>query len=213
MAGDSFGKIFQIHNWGESHGVGIGVVVTGCPANISITEKDIQHDLDRRRPHQSKITSQRNEPDTLQILSGVFHGKTTGAPIHLFVANVDAKKKDYHALKQLYRPSHADFTYHKKYGVRDPYGGGRSSARLMAANVAAAAIAKKILHQKRIRIFAYVESIKHLRSSVPIHRVTPTTIEKSVVRCPDKKISQQMIELVTQLNNKAIHLVELLCVW
>ncbi len=145
MAGNSFGNLLKITTWGESHGPAIGAVIDGCPAGVKVTEKDIQKELDRRRPGQSKLTSPRNEADKVEILSGVFEGRTTGSPISLMVKNKDQKSKDYSKIKSVYRPGHADFTYDAKYGIRDYRGGGRTSARETIGRVAAGAIAKKII--------------------------------------------------------------------
>ena len=142
MAGDSFGKLFKISNWGESHGKGIGVVVEGCPAGLKLNEEDIQPYLDKRRPGQSSITTRRDEADAVEILSGTVDGITTGTPLTLFIRNKDQKSKDYSEMAKLYRPSHADYTYQKKYGIRDVAGGGRSSARVTAGHVAAGAVAQ-----------------------------------------------------------------------
>src|SRR5437763_14232803 len=147
MAGNSFGTLFRFTTWGESHGPAIGVVVDGAPPRIPLAEPDIQHWLDRRKPGQSRFTTQRREPDQVKILSGVFEGQTTGAPIQLMIENVDARSKDYDETKDRFRPGHADYTYWAKYGVRDYRGGGRQSARETATRVAAGAIARKILNQ------------------------------------------------------------------
>lgn len=147
MAGNSFGKLFCVTTFGESHGAAMGCIVDGCPPGLALTESDIQHDLDRRKPGASRFTSQRREADHVKILSGVFEGMTTGTPIGLLIENVDQKSKDYQSIKDLFRPGHADYTYHHKYGIRDYRGGGRSSARETAMRVAAGAIAKKYLHE------------------------------------------------------------------
>ena len=197
MAGDSFGQLFRIHNWGESHGKGIGIIVEGCPPNFPLKEKDIQKDLDRRRPGQSFITTQRNERDKVEILSGTTFGKTTGTPIMLVIYNQDHRSKDYTHLKKLFRPSHADYTYEKKYGIREVAGGGRSSARVMAGNVAAGAIAKKILAKKtKTQIFAYVKSIKNIVCDLPVEKINPNQIESNIIRCPDQNIAKNMIQLI-----------------
>jgi RimJ/RimL family protein N-acetyltransferase len=164
MPANTFGEMFRITTFGESHGKGVGVVVDGCPAGLELTEQDIQKELDRRRPGQSKITTPRNEPDKVEILSGVFEGKTTGAPICLMVFNTDQKSQDYQKLKDLYRPGHADFTFDQKFGHRDPRGGGRTSARIMIGRVAAGAIAKKFLKEKlNIEFLAYTESVGKIK--------------------------------------------------
>ena len=148
MSFNTFGKIFRFTTWGESHGPAIGCIVDGCPPNISLTEKDIQKDMDRRRPGNSKFVSQRKESDKIEILSGIFNGKTTGTPISILIRNEDKRSRDYESIKNKFRPGHADFTYFKKYGIRDYRGGGRSSARETVMRVAAGAIAKKYLKQR-----------------------------------------------------------------
>ena len=152
MPGNTFGQLFRITTWGESHGPGIGVVVDGCPAGLPLTEKDIQKELDRRRTGQSKVTTTRKEPDRIRFLSGVFQGKTTGTPLAMMVENADADSSKYELIKHLYRPGHADFTYDRKYGFRDYRGGGRSSARETVGRVAAGAIAKKLL-SRAVQVF------------------------------------------------------------
>ncbi len=194
--GDSLGKIFRITNWGESHGKAIGVVIEGCPALLNLKKEDIQKELDRRRPGQSIATTARNEKDIVEILSGVFNGKTTGSPITLIIYNKDIKKKDYADLKEKYRPSHADFTMEKKYGIRDFYGGGRSSARITAANVAAGAVAKKILRKAGIEIIAYVKKIKNISANIIPENVKKKDVESSIIRCPDKKASEKILDLI-----------------
>lgn len=165
MSGNSFGKFFKVTTFGESHGLALGAIVDGCPAGLELNEKDLQKDLDRRKPGQSKYTSQRKEPDEVQILSGIFKGKTTGTPIGLIVKNVNDKSKDYDAIKDKFRPGHADFTYFNKYGgIRDYRGGGRASARETVMRVAAGAIAKKILKEKfNGEVFGYVSQIGHIK--------------------------------------------------
>ena len=163
MAGDSLGQLFRVTNWGESHGKAIGCVVEGCPAGLTLTEADLQPALDRRRPGQSRIVTQRKEADQVEILSGVVDGVTTGTSISLMIRNQDQRSKDYNEMAQLYRPSHADFTYQQKYGVRDVAGGGRSSARVTAPNVAAGAIAQKVLKAEcGVEIITYVKSVGDL---------------------------------------------------
>ena len=156
---NSFGKIFKISTFGESHGKAIGVVIDGCPSGIEINENDIQLELDRRKPGQSKITTQRKESDSVEVLSGVFNGKTTGSPISLYIKNKDQKSSDYDHISTVFRPSHADYTYHKKYKNRDHRGGGRSSARETANCVAAGELAKKILNKIGVEINAYVSKV------------------------------------------------------
>lgn len=163
MAGSTYGTLFRITTWGESHGPAIGVVIDGCPSGLSLSEEDIQKQLDRRKPGQSKFTTKRNESDTAQILSGVFEGKTTGTPISVIVYNQDQRSRDYGKIKDCYRPGHADYTFDAKYGIRDYRGGGRSSARETTGRVAAGAIAKKILEQLGIDLIAFTRSIGDIR--------------------------------------------------
>lgn len=191
MPGNSFGQLFRLTTWGESHGVAIGGVIDGCPAGVSLSEADIQPDLDRRRPGQSLITSARLEADQVEILSGVFQGKTTGTPISLMIHNKDHRSKDYEKLKDVYRAGHADEVYDLKYGFRDYRGGGRSSARETAMRVAAAAIAKKIL-PKKTKVIAYTQQIQHLMVEQPKF----SQIEQNPVRAADNAIAKQMVELI-----------------
>lgn len=202
MAGDSIGKIFRVTNWGESHSEAIGAVVEGCPPLILLKESDIQKELDRRRPGQSSISSPRMEKDKVSILSGVFEGKTTGAPISLIIFNKDFKKEDYSKLKDSFRPGHADATYMLKYGIRDPFGGGRSSGRLTAPNVAAGAIAKKVLEKYGVEILAYTKQIKNIKAEFDPLKVTFKDIESNIVRCPDKKAANKMIKVIKDALNK-----------
>src|SRR3989338_9094848 len=198
MAGNSFGQLFRITNWGESHGKAIGVVIDGCPPLLELNEEDIQADLNRRLPGQSEITTPRKEDDRVEILSGVSGGKTTGAPISLIIRNTDVRKSDYKEMRTLYRPSHADFTYEAKYGIRDPSGGGRSSARLTACNVAAGAIAKKLLREKfGTEIIAYVRKIKDVEAGIDPEQVAKKDVEATIVRCPDKAQAKKMIALIS----------------
>ena len=162
MSFNTFGKIFRFTTWGESHGPAIGCIVDGCPPNISIKEQDIQIELDKRKPGQSKFTTQRKEDDKVQILSGVFEGKTTGTPISLIIYNKDTRSRDYETIKNKFRPGHADFTYFKKYGIRDYRGGGRQSARETASRVAAGAIAKKVLEKKIGKRFKVIGAVTQL---------------------------------------------------
>ncbi len=198
MSGDTLGKLFKVTNWGESHGPAIGCVVEGCPANIALSEIDIQPFLDRRRPGQSKLVTQRNESDQVEILSGVFEGKTTGTPISLLIKNQNKKSKDYDEFAKLYRPSHADFTYQQKYKIRDPAGGGRSSARMTASNVAAGAIAFKVLSKMGIEILSWVDSVADIKADIEPQQITAELIESNPVRCPDidaaKKMEQEILK-------------------
>ena len=193
-----FGKIFKISTYGESHGKAIGVIIDGCPSGIEINEKDIQLELNRRKPGQSKITTQRNESDSVEILSGVFNGKTTGSPISLFIKNKDQKSSDYDHITTVFRPSHADYTYHKKYENRDFRGGGRSSARETANWVAAGAIAKKILEDLGIEINAYVSRVGKLKMDTNYKNLNLKNTESNIVRCPDKNFANKFIEIIDE---------------
>ncbi len=196
MAGNSIGNTFRVTTFGESHGVAIGVVIDGCPAGIEVDESLIQSDLQRRRPGQSKLTTQRKEEEKFEILSGVFEGRTLGTPICVTIPNSDARSKDYDHLKESFRPSHADYTYEAKYGHRDHRGGGRSSARETAARVVAGAFAKMLLQQVGIEIVAYVSSVADVVSEVDDKTVSLIDVEKSLVRCPDLDASTQMEALI-----------------
>ena len=202
MAGNSFGKLFKITTFGESHGAAIGVVIDGFPAGIEVNEKLIYQDLQRRRPGQSKLTTQRKESEELQILSGVFEGKSIGSPICVTIPNKDARSKDYDHLKETFRPSHADFTYEAKYGHRDHRGGGRSSARETAARVVAGAFAKMLLQQVGMEIVAYVSSVANVCATVNNQTVSLNEVEKSLVRCPDKKSSSEMELLIDSVRKE-----------
>ncbi len=197
--GSSFGKCFTISTWGESHGGSIGVVIDGCPPQIPISTDFLQQELDRRRPGQSKITTQRKEPDTATVVSGIWEGKTTGTPIAVYVSNTDARPNAYDEMKDKYRPSHADFTYQSKYGIRNHEGGGRSSARETVARVAAGAIAKQILKQiAGIKIRAYVSSIQNIDLENPESLDFPKLeqVEANIVRCPNPDIAEKMIDAI-----------------
>ncbi len=198
MPGNSFGNLFRITTWGESHGPALGVVIDGCPAGLDISEDDIQHELDRRRPGQSRITTQRKEPDKVEILSGIFDGKTLGTPISLMIQNADVISKSYEDIKDTYRPGHADFTYETKYGIRDYRGGGRSSARETVGRVAAAAIAKKILGIHGIRTYGYVKRV----GDIVALNVDLEEIENNPVRCPDREIAKKMVELIEDVRRE-----------
>ena len=193
---NSFGKIFRISTFGESHGPAIGVIIDGCPSGILISSEEIQKDLDRRKPGQSKITTQRKESDDVEILSGVFDGISTGMPISLQIKNKDYKSSDYNHLSKSFRPSHADFTYQKKYGVRDYRGGGRSSARETANWVAAGSIAKKILAPLNITIHAYVSKVGKCEVDKNYVDMDLSKIESNIVRCPDKEFAKKFIEII-----------------
>ncbi len=197
MAGNSSGQLFRITTFGESHGGAVGVVVDGCPPGIEITEEEIQKELDRRKPGQSKITTPRKEADRIKILSGYFEGKTTGTPILMIAYNEEFESDDYLELKEAYRPSHADFTYEAKYGFRDWRGSGRASARETLARVAAGAIAKKYLQEKLgIEIVSYVDQVGDIKANVDFNDVTPADVEGNIVRCPNQKVALEMIELI-----------------
>ena len=202
MAGNSFGEIFRITTFGESHGNAIGVVIDGCPAGLDIDLDFLQKELDRRKPGQSAITTQRKESDLFQILSGVYEGKTIGSPIAIIIPNEDAKPEDYDQLKATYRPSHADFTYQEKYGIRDHRGGGRSSARETAARVVSGAIAKLLLKKYNIRIQAYVSSIGTLSVSKPYQELNLADAETNIVRCADPETAEKMIALIQDVRAK-----------
>ncbi len=189
MAGSTFGTIFRISTWGESHGKGIGVVVDGCPAGITLSEDDIQKELDRRKPGQNRYTTARSESDSVEILSGVFEGKTTGTPISLLVRNQDQRSRDYGNISELYRPGHADITFDRKYGFRDYRGGGRSSGRETIGRVAAGAVAKRLLAELGITVNAYVSQIGPV--SIDRDRMDLSFAEKSPVRMPDEEASER----------------------
>src|SRR5437764_3910088 len=196
--GNTFGQFFRVTTFGESHGGGIGAVVDGCPPRIAVSNADIQQELDRRRPGQSKITTQRNEPDRCEILSCVFEGRTLGPPITVLVRNQDARPEAYEAMRETFRPSHADFTYQAKYGIRNWQGGGRASARETIGRVAAAAIAKKVLTQlfPALELVAYVKRIHHIEAEVDRDTVTLEQTESNIVRCPDASVAERMIEFI-----------------
>jgi len=197
--GNSFGKLFKITTFGESHGVALGVIVEGCPAGLVIDEQKIQAEMQRRKPGQSKITTQRKEEDAIQILSGVFEGKSTGTPIGILIPNADQKSRDYSHISDKFRPSHADFTYFEKYGIRDYRGGGRSSARETAARVAAGAIAKQLLAQYQIEIYAFVSQVGGLKLEKPLNELDLSKTEENIIRCPDPETANAMIELIDQV--------------
>jgi chorismate synthase len=197
---NSFGHLFRITTWGESHGGGVGVVVDGCPPKLKLTEADIQPDLDRRRPGQSKIVTPRKESDTVQILSGTFEGKTLGTPISMWVKNEDQRSEAYNEMASKFRPSHADYTYHAKFGIRAWPGGGRTSARETIGRVAAGAIAKKILSEQfGVEVLAYVSQVQKLTAEIDHERVTMKQIESNIVRCPDVKMAEKMIRLIEKM--------------
>ena len=201
MAGNSFGTLFKITTFGESHGGGVGVIVDGCPPGLTLEESDIQKEMDRRKPGQSSITTPRKEADIIRIFSGVFEGKTTGTPM-MMALNENTKSEDYNNLKDLFRPSHADFTYEAKYGVRNWAGSGRSSARETLARVAAGAIAQKFLKEKLgIEFISYVQKVGLIETVIDPLLVTMGGVESNIIRCPDKKVAAEMIELVEQVKS------------
>ncbi len=198
--GNTFGHLFRITTWGESHGGGVGVVVDGCPPRLKLTEADIQPDLDRRRPGQSKIVSPRKEADKVQILSGTFNGKTLGTPISMWVKNEDARPEAYTEMATKFRPSHADYTYFAKFGIRAWPGGGRTSARETIGRVAAGAIAKKVLREKfGVEVLSYVKQVQRLVADVNPDKVKFKDIESNIVRCPDKAAAEKMIRLIEKM--------------
>jgi len=199
MSGNVFGRIFRISTYGESHGVAVGVVIDGCPAGIKVDLDAIQHDLSRRRPGQSNIVTQRKEEDKVEIVSGVMDGLSTGTPISLIVRNKDQKSRDYDHIKDKFRPSHADYTYQEKYGIRDYRGGGRSSARETVARVAAGAIAKEFLSQSGISVHAYVSQVGDLKLTKDIKTLGYSQIEQNIIRCPDPELAEQMIDLIKEV--------------
>lgn len=194
--GNSFGKLFKITTFGESHGKALGVTIEGCPAGLAIDEEFIRQEMQRRKPGQSKITTQRREEDEIEILSGVFEGKSTGTPIGIVIRNADQKSKDYSHISDKFRPSHADYTYFEKYGLRDYRGGGRSSARETAARVAAGAIAKMLLKAKGISVQAYVSQVGDLTLEKNYQELDLSQTENNIVRCPDPEIAEEMISLI-----------------
>jgi chorismate synthase len=196
--GNTYGLLFKISTFGESHGPAIGVIIDGCPAGLEIDEAFIQSELSRRKPGQSKITTQRKEDDVFKILSGVFEGKATGTPITLVIENQDQRSKDYGHIAEKFRPSHADYTYEAKYGIRDYRGGGRSSARETAARVAAGAIAKLLLSKSNIAINAYVSQVGDIKAP-HYSTLDLSQTESNIVRCPDAATAEKMIDLIDQV--------------
>lgn len=197
---NSFGQLFRVTTWGESHGGGIGVVVDGCPPRLKLSEADIQPDLDRRRPGQSKIVTPRKEADRVEILSGIFEGRTLGTPISLWVRNEDARPEAYTEMATKFRPSHADYTYFAKFGIRAWPGGGRTSARETIGRVAAGAIAKKILREQHgVEVLAYVKQVQKITAKIDPERVRFSQIESNIVRCPDSAAAQRMLRLIEKV--------------
>ena len=199
MAGNTIGKIFSLTTFGESHGVGIGGIIDGCPAGLAIDLNKINIEMKRRKPGQSSVTTSRKEDDDFEILSGVFEGKTTGAPLAFLIRNLDYKPSDYDNMKDAFRPSHADFTYLQKYGLRDHRGGGRSSARETAARVFGGAIAKQILAVQGVTINAFVTQVGKIKIEKKISELDLSLTETSIMRCPDKDTSEKMIEFIESL--------------
>jgi len=200
--GNTFGQLFKITTFGESHGPAIGVVIDGCPAGLKVDEKCIADELVRRKPGQSKITTQRKESDIPEILSGIFKGYSTGSPITIIIRNTDQRSKDYSHIENKFRPSHADYTYQKKYGIRDYRGGGRSSARETAARVAAGAIAKQFLKLKGIAVHAYVSKVGPIELNTSYQNLNLKQAEENIVRCPDPVMANKMIEFIDQTRKK-----------
>ena len=200
MAGNSFGKLLRLTTFGESHGVAIGGIIDGCPAGLKLDLEAIQNELDRRKPGQSKIVTQRKEPDTVEFYSGIFEGVTTGTPIGFVIKNTNQKSKDYSHIKDVYRPSHADYTYDKKYGVRDYRGGGRSSARETASRVVAGAIAKQFLSD--IKINAFTSSVGDIFIDKAYQDLDFSKIESNIIRCPDKASAEKMIAKVQEVKKQ-----------
>jgi len=198
--GNSFGQLFRITTWGESHGGGVGVVIDGCPPRLRLTEADIQPDLDRRRPGQSAIVSPRKESDRVEIQSGTFEGQTLGTPISLWVKNEDARPEAYSEMAGKFRPSHADYTYQAKFGIRNWQGGGRTSARETIGRVAAGAVARKILREQfQVAIVAYVKQVQRIAAEADVEKVTPQQVESNPVRCPDPAAAVKMIRLIEKM--------------
>lgn len=193
---NTFGKLFRLTTYGESHGKGIGGVIDGCPAGIPIDVEMVQRDLDRRKPGQSKITTQRNESDIVEFYSGIFDGQTTGTPIGFFIKNKDQHSNDYNDLKDVFRPSHADYTYQEKYGVRDHRGGGRSSARETIARVVGGAVAKQLLSILNVTVQAYVQSVGEIQLEKSYTELDLSNTESNIVRCPDPTTAEKMIERI-----------------
>jgi chorismate synthase len=195
--GNTFGSLFRVTTWGESHGAAIGAVVDGCPALLELSEDDIQPDLDRRAPGQSRIVTQRKESDTVRIQSGVFEGRTLGTPISLHIPNENQRSADYDEMREKYRPSHADYTYDAKYGLRDWRGGGRTSARETAGRVAAGAIARKLLRARHaVEIVAWVSKVGRLCVDCDVESVAREQVDRTPIRCPDLAVAEQMIAAV-----------------
>jgi len=198
---NTFGNLFRLTSFGESHGKGIGGIIDGCPAGLDLNTDLVQYELSRRRPGQSKITTQRQEPDQVEFFSGVFEGKTQGTPIAFMVWNKDHHSDDYNNLKDIYRPSHADYTYIKKYGTRDHRGGGRSSARETIARVVAGAVARQILSIRNITIQAFVSRVGEVELNKPYTELDLSKTDESIVRCPDPSTAERMISRIEAAGN------------
>ena len=196
---NTFGTLFRVTTFGESHGKALGATIDGCPAGLALNEEQIQLELDRRKPGQSRITTQRKEADTVEILSGIFEGRTTGTAIGLLIRNQDQRSKDYSHIADKFRPSHADYTYQEKYGVRDYRGGGRSSARETAARVAAGAVARQLLSSKGIKVQAYVSTVGELTLPKPYHELNLSLTDSNIVRCPDPSMAEKMIAYIDEV--------------
>ena len=201
MSGNTFGTSFKVTIFGESHGEMIGMIIDGCPAGLDVDVAYIQTELDRRKPGQSKITTQRNEDDIVKIVSGLFEGKTTGAPFAGLIENIDHQSNDYSHLKNKFRPSHADFTYQQKYGHRDYRGGGRSSARETAARVMAGAVAKTLLKKFGIEIYAYVSKVGDIEMTQNLAEIDFKLIENNIIRCPELNVAKKMISLIEEVKS------------
>lgn len=202
MAGNIFGKIYTLTSFGESHGVGVGGVIDGCPAGFEISVEKIQKELDRRRPGQSDISTPRDEADKLEILSGIFEGKTTGMPIGFVIRNTNQNSKDYSHLKDLFRPSHADYSWEQKYGIRDYRGGGRSSAREHIARVVGGAIAKQVLENYGIKIQAYTSQVGSIILPYSYDEIELEKAEENIVRCPVAEVAEEMIDVIRQVKEE-----------
>jgi chorismate synthase len=190
MSGNSIGVLFRVTTWGESHGKAVGVVVDGCPSNIALKESDIQEELERRKPGRITSASPRREEDLVEIVSGTFEGRTTGTPISLIIRNRDADSAAYEELRDIFRPGHGDFTYYKKYGIRDHRGGGRASARETVARVAAGAIAKKVISSEGIEVIAYTKEL----GGIAAERISFSDIQRNTLQCPDLKAAEKMVK-------------------
>jgi chorismate synthase len=202
MAGNTTGVLFQLSSFGESHGAAIGGIIDGCPPGLTLNLEAVQQQLRRRRPGQSALSTSRNEQDQVQWLSGMFEGKTTGTPIGFLLANTNQHSNDYDALKEVYRPSHADYTYQAKYGIRDHRGGGRSSARETACRVVAGSVARQLLELQGIRIVAFVSQVGKIRCEQPLQLPTEAQVDATSVRCPDAASAQQMEAFILELKEK-----------